>query len=379
MTQDMGGGAGAQGGGQGFPFTMPPFCPQAAGGAQPMAQGGAGTPIPTLNCTGLPCIITQIVGCNNAAPMAQGGTPITFTFPPLCGPHQGGGAQPMAQGGGMGTPIPTLNCTGLPCVITLIAGCNNAPAPMVQGGAQGGTPITFTFPPLCASHQGGGAQPMAQGGGMGTPIPTLNCTGLPCIITLVAGCGSGAPMAQGGQGGAGTIFPTLPPMCNLPHTLLPPLCPPNQGGAAPMAQGGQGGAGTVFPTMPILCQITQFPICPPHQGGGAAPMAQGSGGLGTILHTLVCPTGLPCIVTQIAGCGGAGPVAQGGQGGAAQTPIPSLMNCPPTLMLCSVFGCGNQAGGQPAMAGGGTAPQATLGPFECNITIFSICTPVCGR
>jgi len=65
-----------------------------------------------------------------------------------------------------------------------------------------------------------------------------------------------------------------------------------------------------------------------------------------------------------------------------------VVGCPQvTLLGCaSVLGCPSIACtpqvtpqfGTPQAGAHGLAPQATLGPIQCNITIFSICTPVCG-
>jgi hypothetical protein len=55
------------------------------------------------------------------------------------------------------------------------------------------------------------------------------------------------------------------------------------------------------------------------------------------------------------------------------------VNCNVTLATLCTPVCGQGAGMQGAGAmPQGVAPQATIGPVQCNITIFSICTPVCG-
>ena len=325
-----------------------PVCGQAAG----MAQGGQGTsPQATLTPIGCP---------PPTLPML-----CPLTLPPICGPQ---GASPQA----------TLTPVG--CNITVFSLCTpvcGQAAGMAQGGGQAAAPQTFlpTIGPVCFTF----AFPCGPGGGQGAS-PQATFTPVGCNITVATlctpVCGQAAGMAQG----ASPQATWTPVNCNTLFSICTPFCAQ----AAGMAQaGGQGGVAQTLVTIgwcaqgaspqatftPVGCNITVFSLCTPVCGqtagaGQAGPLPP----IHTILgcpvtvacppppHTLLgCPVTIACPPHTVVGC-----------------PGPTAIVACQSALVCPTLACG--AGGGPYAA----SPQATFTPVGCNITVFSLCTPVCG-
>ncbi len=228
-------------------YTIPPFCPPAAGSAD----------IPTLpvtKCTTIPIVCCDVAGAagTHAASAAHANWPTVI--PPTCLPPVCGAAAAPAQ-------IPTLpvtKCITIPIVCCFIP----------EGGgvsAQAPTEFPTAIAPTC--------NPFVCGASAAAPahIPTLpvtKCATIPIVCCDVAG-------AVGSHAGSAATF--FPPTC------LPPVC-------------GAVGAQAQIPTLPVTkCMTIPIVCC---DVAGAAGSHAGSAA------TFFPPTCLPPV------CGAAGASAQ---------------------------------------------------------------------
>ncbi|HSX59220.1 MAG TPA: hypothetical protein VLF18_03370, partial [Tahibacter sp.] len=180
-------------------------------------------------------------------------------------------------------------------------------------------------------------------------------------------CGA---QAQAQQASPQATF--TPVGCNITlATLCTPVCGA-QAAAAPQ------GASPQATFTPVNCNITVFSVCTPicgaaaaQQGGGVAPQAS---------FTPICPQpqtfGIYCPPPTLSGVHCPGPITQSpaticGQLThppiCLQTPTTIVTTTHPVTLACNTIGP-NQ----------GVSAQATFGPIQCNVTVFSICTPICG-
>ena len=222
--------------------------------------------------------------------------------------------------------------------------------------------------PLC----GAAAQAQQQ---QASPQATFTPVG--CNITVFSVCtplcGADAQAQQ--QASPQATF--TPVGCNITvFSVCTPLC-----GADAQAQQQQASPQATF--TPVGCNITVFSVCTPLCGANAAQ----HGGAYPLPRTL----GINCPPQTLLGphCPGPGPITQSP---ATICPVHThqficnlqthpaichhipnttiITTTHPVSMACHPGGGGiNQQGAN---------PQATFGPIQCNVTVFSICTPLCG-
>ena len=299
---------------------------------------------------------------------------IPYTYFPPC--TVAPGAAGMPQGGVAGGVQPQTMFLTLFSLCTPV--CNAPVGPAGGGQPAGGQvvpqstigPIQCTAFGICSQTAG-----MPQGG---QAAPQATAWIIQCTLGNI--CGAAGAIPQGGQPGMMTLatictqYPHCqqagampqatfwPIQCNVTiFSICTPICAQAGGGgqAAGMAQGGQAAPQATA----WIIQCTAFNVC--GVAGGGMPQGGGFGGAqqpaGITVFTLCTP-----ICAQAAGG-----MAQGGQ--AAPQATAWIIQCT-AFNVCGVAGGGMPQGG----AGGGTMPQATIGPVQCNVTIFSICTPICG-
>ena len=219
-----------------------------------------------------------------------------------------------------------------------------------------------------------------QGYGQQGVDPQATWTPVNCNITVATLCTplcGAAGVSQQGANPQGTFTPigcTVTPICQTGNTLGPVhctvaiFCGNAAQGAAATPQGGARQAAYEPATLtPMDCTITGMGACSFLELCDGRRGQQAANPQWTL-------TPFNCTVTPACFAGAQGGGAQQG-GGQVGTPLPSMIT-----PYCS-YHChpaAGQQGGAAATPQGGVNPQATLGPIQCNITIFSICTPICG-
>lgn len=169
----------------------------------------------------------------------------------------------------------------------------------------------------------------------------------------------------------------------MPNTISPyftyaPLCVAQMQAAAPL----QGGQPPYAQTVTALGACTLLELC-----GGARQQFAAPAMAAQAVHPQGTFTPIGCTIGQF--CGQAAAQVQAVHPQGTFTPIgctfgpfcgqavPQAQQAYFTVTpICSQQAAGAAA---PVQGGAGVQPQATLGPIQCNITVYTLCTPVCGQ